>query len=110
MTEQETTEDIAPPISEATDLAVVRELVLKAHPDVVPELIAGNSVAELTASIEPAKAAFQRIAEAMTSPLGGRTMPPPAVPAGGSAPAIDPDTLPAAEKIRRGIEAGRRKG
>jgi hypothetical protein len=110
MTEQETTEAVTPPPSEAVDLATVRELVLKAHPDVVPELVTGNSVAELTASIEPAKAAYQRIAEAMASPLGGRTIAPPAVPAGGSAAAVDPDTLPAAEKIRRGIEAGRRKG
>jgi hypothetical protein len=107
MSEQEITEDTVP--TEAVDLAAVRELVLKAHPDVVPELIAGSSVAELTASIEPAKAAYQRIAEAMASPLGGRTIAPPSVPAGGSALAIDPDAIPAAEKIRRGIEAGRRK-
>jgi hypothetical protein len=108
MTEQETTEATDTPPVEAVDLAAVRELVLKAHPDVVPELIAGNSVAELTASVEPAKAAYQRIAEAMASPLGGRTIAPPVVPAGGSAPAIDPEKLPAAEKIRRGIEAGRK--
>jgi hypothetical protein len=107
MTERENPEEHPSP--ETVDLAAVRELVLKAHPDVVPELIAGTSVAELTASIEPAKAAYQRIAEAMASPLGGRTITPPAVPAGGSAPAIDPDTIPAAEKIRRGIEAAKRK-
>jgi hypothetical protein len=107
MTEQETSEE-TPPV-ESIDLAAVRELVLKAHPDVVPELVTGNSVAELTASIEPARAAYQRIAEAMASPIGGRTIAPPAVPAGGSGPAVDPDALPAAEKIRRGIAAGRRK-
>jgi hypothetical protein len=107
MTEQEIPEETPP--AETVDLAAVRELVLKAHPDVVPELIAGNSVAELTASIEPAKAAYQRIAEAMASPIGGRTIAPPSVPAGGSAPVIDPDAIPAAEKIRRGIEAGRRR-
>jgi hypothetical protein len=106
MTEQETPEESPP--TEVVDLAAVRELVLKAHPDVVPELVTGNSVAELTASIEPARAAYQRIAEAMASPIGGRAIAPPAVPAGGSGPAVDPDTLPAAEKIRRGIASGRR--
>jgi hypothetical protein len=106
MAELEITEETD---TDAVDLAAVRELVLKAHSDVVPELIAGSSVAELTASIEPAKAAYQRIAEAMASPLGGRTISPPVVPAGGSAPAVDPEKLPASEKIRRGIEAGRRK-
>ncbi len=108
MNEQENPEEA--PQGEDSDLAAVRELVLKAHPDVVPELIAGNSVAELTASIEPAKAAYQNIAERMASPHGGRTIAPPVVPAGGSALAVDPEALPAAEKIRRGIEAGRRKG
>jgi hypothetical protein len=106
MVEQEITEET---VTEAVDLAAVRELVLKAHPDVVPELIAGSSVAELTASIEPAKAAYQRIAERMASPHGGRTIAPPVVPAGGSVAAVDLDALPTGEKIRRGIEAGRRK-
>src|SRR5215213_1754881 len=46
-----------------TDLSKVRELVLKAHPDVVPDLIAGGSVDELIASVEPARSAYQRIAD-----------------------------------------------
>ena len=45
-----------------TDLGKVRELVLKAHPDVVPDLVAGSSVDELIASVEPARTAYQRIA------------------------------------------------
>src|SRR5215204_1790280 len=45
------------------DLSKVRELVLKAHPDVVPDLIAGGSVDELIASVEPARSAYQRIAD-----------------------------------------------
>jgi hypothetical protein len=108
MTEQENPEEA--PQGEEIDLAAVRELVLKAHPDVVPELVAGNSVAELTASIESARAAYQRIAERMASPHGGRTIAPPVVPTGGNGVAVDLDVLPAAEKIRRGVEAGRRKG
>jgi hypothetical protein len=45
------------------DLGKVRELVLKAHPDVVPDLVAGSSVDELIASVEPARSAYQRIAD-----------------------------------------------
>ena len=40
------------------DLGKVRELVLRAHPDVVPDLVAGSSVDELLASVEPARSAY----------------------------------------------------
>src|SRR5688572_11575097 len=53
------------------DLTKVRELVLKAHPDVVPDLIAGSSVDELIASVEPARTAYQRIADQVRG--GGET-------------------------------------
>lgn len=102
------------------DIAAVRELVLKAHPNVVPELVRGVSVAELTASIPAAEEAYQRIAAALTganaaqeqetesgaSPdaAGVDSVTPPAVPAGGGANAIDWDKIPATEKIRRGLE------
>jgi hypothetical protein len=92
-------------------LAAVRELVLKAHPDVVPELITGSTVAELTASIEPARAAFQRIAERLGTGAGQGTAaaPPPVVPAGGAPPVVvDPDTMTPEQKIRSGVEAQRR--
>jgi hypothetical protein len=86
------------------DLEEVRKLVLLAHPDVVPELVTGETVAALLASVEPARSAYARLAgtwreerEAATGAM---------VPAGGGAPiAIDPDRLPAAEKIRRGLAA-----
>src|SRR5215212_7728636 len=45
------------------ELGKVRELVLKAHPDVVPDLVRGSSVDELIASVEPARSAYQRIAD-----------------------------------------------
>ena len=93
----------------AEDLAAVRELALWAHPDAVPELVGGGSVAEVIASLEPARAAYQRIAAAVGQRAGGAEAAPiaPSVPAG-DAPrlAVDPDALPAAEKIRRG-QAGR---
>jgi hypothetical protein len=89
----------------ADDLETVRALILRAHPDVVPELVTGTTVAELTASIEPAHAAYERIA-GRQSPATGN---PPAVPAGGATAVIDPATLPTTEKIRRGLAARARE-
>lgn len=84
------------------ELAAVRELVLRAHPDVVPELVAGSSVGELVASVEAAREAYRRVADAVGAPA------PPRVPAG-DAPrvAVDAELLPAAEKIRRGLASRR---
>ena len=85
------------------DLTAVRELVLRAHPDVVPELIGGDSIDAVLASVEPAQAAYRRLAEAI-----GQSSPAPSVPAGGQRPVpVDPDRLPASEKIRRGLARGR---
>jgi hypothetical protein len=84
----------------------IRELVLLAHPEVVPELVQGASIGELLASIEPARSAYRTLAERIQA-----AAPPVAsVPAGGSGPApLDLDRLPAAEKLRRGL-AELRKG
>lgn len=103
----------------ATDLAVIRDLLLKAYPDVVPDLVSGDSTASLLASVEPAREAYARVlATIQANPPPSRlvsghstpsTPPPPAIPAGGGAPLpIDPDRLPASEKIRRGLASGRR--
>jgi len=83
----------------AEDLASVRALILQAHPDVVPELVTGTTVAELTASVEAARAAYAGV----VSRQPAVTSAPPVVPAGGATVVVDPATLPAAEKIRRGI-------
>ena len=83
----------------AADLAALRELALRAYPETVPELVGGESVAALLASLEPAAAAYQRIAREVTA-----SGPPPTVPAGSAPPpAIDPERLPSVEKIRRGL-------
>ena len=99
----------------ATDVAAVRELALKAHPDALPELVGGATIAEVMASLEPARAAYRRIVEgtAATGRQGGEaastTASPPYVPAGAApAPVVDPDSLPPGEKIRRGL-AGRER-
>jgi len=77
------------------DLAAVRAVVLAAHPDTIPELVGGETVAALLASVGPAREAFARVAATVRVP---------AVPAGSSpALAIDPDHLPATEKIKRGL-------
>ena len=94
------------PETRETELAAIRELVLRAHPDVVPELIAGDSIEALLASVGPAEAAYQRIAERFPQPAP--PPPPPSVPAGGGQPAlIDAERLPADEKIRRGLTTRR---
>lgn len=86
-------------IDEPNHLDAIRQLVLRAHPDVVPELIAGESVETLLASVGPAREAYQRLASRIGAPPAV-----PAVPAGGDRPAvIDPDRLPSSEKIRRGL-------
>jgi hypothetical protein len=90
----------------AAELAAVREVVLRAYPETVPELVSGASVEEVLGSVEAAAAAYRRIAEgvAARSPAAAA----PVVPAG-SAPAvgIDPERLPSVEKIRRGLGARR---
>lgn len=81
-----------------TNLDAVRDLVLRAHPDAVPEMVAGDSVDALLASIEPARAAWRQVADRIGA------SPAPVVPAGGQpAVAVDPDRLSASEKIRRGL-------
>jgi hypothetical protein len=49
--------------ADGVDLDQVRELVLAAHPDVVPEMVRGATFDELMASVEPARTAYQRIVE-----------------------------------------------
>jgi hypothetical protein len=92
------------------DLAAVRELALRAHPDAVVEMVGGGSVAEILASVEPARAAYRRVVEAeataraATAQGAAESPGVPQVPAGGAPPmALDPDLLPPGEKIRRGL-------
>src|SRR5215203_7427055 len=91
-----------------TDLSKVRELVLKAHPDVVPDLIAGGSVDELIASVEPARSAYQRIADQVRGAQPEVGSPkseeqPPVVPAGGASNVIDPGELAPTSKIAQAL-------
>ena len=100
-TDIETTDDGLP-----EELDAVREVVLSAYPDCVPELVHGETIAEVLASVEPARAAYARVAATLAVPDAPAT--PPLVPAGGGSAVIDPAELPAAEKVRRGIASHRR--
>jgi hypothetical protein len=46
------------------DIAALHALILQAHPDVVPELIRGESLHELLASVPAARAAYARVVAA----------------------------------------------
>ncbi len=112
------------------DLGKVRELVLKAHPDVVPDLIRGGSVDELIASVTPARTAYQRIADQVRESRGregeqivvagsrrvaqedSSTSPvvqPPVVPAGGATNVADPGELKPMTKIAQALAERKRK-
>ena len=107
------------------ELGKVRELVLKAHPDVVPDLVRGSSVDEMIASVEPARSAYQRIAEQVRSreivaagEVGSREsevqtsdpiVQPPMVPAGGASNVADPGELGPTTKIAQALAARKQR-
>jgi hypothetical protein len=81
------------------DVAAVRELIQRAYPDTVAELLTGATVGELMAAVPAAQAAYRRVAAQL------RVAPPEQVPAGGGVrgPGLDPETLSPALKIREGL-------
>jgi hypothetical protein len=91
--------DLDPSTTEpdTTPLSAVRDLVLQANPNIVPELVTGDTLEDLLASIEPARAAYTRLADRLPTA-------PPTVPAGASTPAaLDPERIPASLKIQLGL-------
>ena len=109
------------------DLGKVRELVLKAHPDVVPDLVRGSSVDELIASVEPARGAYQRIADQVRDARSREgeqarsreeqddsstpsVVQPPTVPAGGATNVADPGDLGPTTKIAQALAARKGRG
>lgn len=85
---------------ETSDLDQVRKLILASHTDIVPELVQGESIADLVDSIDTAKQAYSRIATSVPKSV--------TIPAGGNTPVkFDADSLPTSEKIRRGLAAQR---
>ena len=110
------------PACAENEVVTVRELILRAYPDVVPELVRGGTIGELSASIEPARSAYRQVAEriaaagrpAATSGAATDATPapttPPAVPAGAVTVPVIFDGLPASELIKRGLAGARRRG
>ena len=66
----------------AESIAIIRDLLLKAHPDVLPELVTGETLADLLESVTSAEAIFARVAEVIDTRRAQTK--PPAVPAGGT--------------------------
>ncbi len=88
-------------------LAQLRDTLIAAHPQAVPELIAGDSFAALLASVGPARAAYARMIEAATR---GDTS---GIPRGGSVRATDTtryDGLSPEGKIAVGLATSGRSG
>lgn len=75
------------------DLEAVRALIMALHPGIVPELIGGDSVTALIASIAPAQEAYDRIVATGRVPAGGN----PVV-------GVDTEALSAIEKIQSGLK------
>ena len=87
-------ETSSPATANKADVEAVRALILASHTDIVPELIGGDSIAALIASITPAQAAYHRIAGSLNLPAGGNTAP----------VVVNADALSSMDKIRRGLE------
>jgi hypothetical protein len=83
----------------ADDLSVLREVIALAFPDAVPELIRGDDVPAMLASIPEARAAFARVIERVPAPA------PAPVPAGSAVRSHQPDasTLSPLARIRLGL-------
>lgn len=106
-TAPETPLAVQPSGDAAAELARLRTTLVAAYPEAVAELVSGESVGALLESLEQARGIYQRVAGEIAAARPEPTTPAPAVPAGDVRPlALDPDTLPPVEKIRRAL-AGR---
>jgi hypothetical protein len=97
-----------PQLEEWNDVAAVRDVILAAYPDCVPELVQGSTVKELLDSVQLAREAFFHVAKRLADRQRAQAVEvsrPPVVPAGGAGLVIDPDLLPPTEKLRRAIAA-----
>lgn len=90
------------------EVARLRDLVVQAHPDVVPELVVGSSLDELLASVETARAAYGRVEERVKAGqpenAGAEKPAVPVVPAGGGVHVADVDNLAPKTKIARALQ------
>jgi hypothetical protein len=82
----------------ADERQALRATLAAAHPDTVPELIGGETVGEMIASLETAKAAYQRTVERTKAAL------PVAAGGGGRPVGVDARTLSPLAKISMGLK------
>jgi hypothetical protein len=82
----------------ADERQALRATLAAAHPDTIPELIGGETVGEMIASIETAKAAYQRAVERTSAAL------PVAAGGGGRPVGVDARTLSPLAKISMGLK------
>ena len=85
-------------ILSADERQALRATLAAAHPDTVPELIGGETVGEMIASVATAKAAYQRTIERTKAAL------PVAAGGGGRPVGVDVRTLSPLAKISMGLK------
>ncbi len=87
------------------EVAMIHDLVYKAHPDVVQELLVGETLTDILASVEPARAAYQRIAEQVERDIQRQRRPgTPLVAEAGISRVLDPATLTTTQRLRLGLQ------
>jgi hypothetical protein len=96
-------------VEDTDEIGALRVVLREAHPDAVEELIVGETIAELLASLAPAREAYGRLL-ARLEQQEARAPQAPHVPAGGTSAKVDLDTLTADGLIKRGLEAARKRG
>lgn len=86
------------------EVSMLRDLVFKAHPDVVRELIIGETLTDILASLEPARAAYERIAEQIEQDLHRERVENTfALAKAGARTEVDRGTMTTAERLRLGL-------
>jgi hypothetical protein len=87
------------------DARIIRDLILQAHPDVVPELVQGTTLPELLASLPAAQEAWRNAVERLRQPSDGATPAAPTIPSGASVRSVslDLDALTPLAKIRAAV-------
>ncbi len=103
----ETSETTTAP-SHHQDIDSVRDLILGAFSDLVPELVGGSTVGELIASVDVARKAFAAVSHQIKSAPANPISVPSGAPGRGQTPA--PVDLSPSAKIAEGLRQRRAKG
>jgi hypothetical protein len=86
----------------AESIEIVRDLLLKTHPDLLPELVQGETLTELLESVGTAEQIFRRVAEVIDARRA--IAKPPMVPAGGTGSRVPIDHLSGDGLIRAALQ------